>query len=58
MIKVWRKRDNAMGEYLQASKQADGCVSAMNLSYAEANQLQADLRRELTAAGVTLRDAV
>lgn len=50
MIEVEKGTDEH-GDYLRIGR-------TLELTYPEANQLQADIRRELLAAGVTMRDAV
>lgn len=59
MIKVHKRKQPLPNEHLIAQKTYGLLgVQTMSLSYSEANQLQAQLRRELLAAGVTVMDAV
>lgn len=59
MIKAHKRKQPLPDEHLIVQKTYGLLgVQAMSLSYSEANQLQAQLRRELLAAGVTVMDAV
>ena len=61
MIEVKKRKNTVAGDYLVVRKQIPGTrtsagLQTLGLSYPEANQLQAELRRELLAAGVTMMD--